>query len=238
MEELWYPKAERDPGRAAGYTRGRTRMFSVKCHYTAGYNSWGLIRDQGLAQWLVTRDGRVIQFCEADALCWDSGEWNDDGPGIEIEYRDEPEGMFTDAARQATSELIHWLNVEWGLPLNYYDGPRIPEGSHNGFIAHRAIIQSQPHGDFWPQEDWDLMVSGNAENAPEENPEEETDVRPFLIEAHNGMWLYDPNTHTAKPFATPETLTTWRKIYVVTFGNDPVVKTDPEYVALLEDAIR
>jgi hypothetical protein len=129
-------------------------MRSVKCHYTAGYNSDDLIRNQGLAQWLITRGGQIIQYAEADALCWDSGEWNDDGPGIEIEAAPQyGQTIFTVASRDSTRALCRWLHDEWGMPLDYHDGPRLPEGSWLGFISHRSLQQSQPHSDYWPAED-------------------------------------------------------------------------------------
>lgn len=168
MPNPWYPRAVRDRGAAAGYTRGRNRTRSVKCHYTVGRDSWALIRDEGLAQWLVTRDGTVAQFAECDALCYDSGEWNDDGPGIEIEYYDEPD-IFTDEARDATAALVHWLHDEWKFPLDYYDGDRLPEGTWQGFIAHRSLQQSQPHSDYWPRADWDRMVTAAPSPVPYES---------------------------------------------------------------------
>lgn len=164
MPDPWYPRAERHYGAASGYTRGRNRMRTVKCHYTAGVNSDALIANQGLAQWLVTRAGDVYQYAEADALCYDSGEFNDDGPGCEIEFWQE-DVIFTDAARTATAGLVHWLATEWGVPLAYYDGARVAEGEWSGFIAHRALQQSQPHGDFWPVSDWVAMAGGGAAGA-------------------------------------------------------------------------
>ena len=160
MPEVWYPRARRNPGAAAGYTRGTNAMRAMKAHYTVGVNSDDLIRREGLAQFLVTRAGEVIQYAEVDALCWDSGEWNDQGPGVEIEYYEPQDGdvIFTDAARDATAELVHWLHDTWGVPEDYYDGPRIQKGTWTGWISHRSLIQTQQHSDYWPQADWDAMV--------------------------------------------------------------------------------
>lgn len=165
MPDPWYPHARRNPGIRAGYTSGViSPMDTVKCHFTAGTSSEGLIRNQGLAQFLISRNGEVVQFAEANAVCWDSGEWNDDGPGIEIEFYQEDE-IFTDAARTSCAGLVKWLSSEWGIPLHYYDGLRIPENTYRGFISHRALIQSQPHGDFWPITDWEAMVGENKSTA-------------------------------------------------------------------------
>lgn len=66
-------------------------MEIVKVHATAGNDSYNVVKNgvydapSTLAQWLVPVDGPTRQFTEADALCYDSGPYNDDGPGIEIE---------------------------------------------------------------------------------------------------------------------------------------------------------
>jgi N-acetylmuramoyl-L-alanine amidase len=185
-----FPGAVWDPGRAAGYNQGRNRMRSVKCHYTVGRNSWELIKNEGLAQWLVTRDGVVAQYAEADALCYDSGEWNDDGPGIEIEFLDEPEGIFSDAARVACSGLIYWLNGEWGVPLDYYDGARLPEGTWQGFIAHGSLQQSQAHTDYWPRPDWDRMIAMGGPGTPVPVPPEDDDVAFTATDEDGQNWHF------------------------------------------------
>ena len=157
--EVLYPGADWNPGFNAGYTNGRNRMEVVKAHFTVGKDSTS-VGLRGYFQWLISRDGYVQQFAEADALCWDSGEWNDNGPGIEIEYLDE-DAIFTDAARTSCSKLIHWLNGEWGVPLTYWDAGRITETTgYRGFIAHRDLVQTEQHTDYWPQADWDAMTSG------------------------------------------------------------------------------
>jgi len=135
-------------------------MEVVKAHYTAGYFAGDdAVGRRGYFQWLVDRDGSVYQYAEADALCYDSGEWNDNGPGIEISYRDQPT-IFTEAARVACSGLIRWLHTEWNIPLEYWDGGRIAETTgYRGFIAHRDLVQTEQHSDYWPQEDWDAMTN-------------------------------------------------------------------------------
>lgn len=168
MNEPWYPGAVKNPGNAAGYAFNRSHPFgfadghslmqAVKCHYTVGRDSTGR-GVEGYFQFLVARDGTIQQFCEADAYCWDSGEENKYGPGIEIEYLDEPE-IFTDAALTATAGLVHWLNSEWGVPLTYHDGAHDVElgGGYRGFISHHALIQTEQHSDFWPPEAWARIV--------------------------------------------------------------------------------
>lgn len=123
-------------------------MTSVVCHYTVGKAS-APIGLRGYFQYLVSRDGRVQQFAETDAVCWHAGSpWNSRGPGIEVEYLDEPT-IFTPEAEAATGDLVSWLNSEWGVPLDFYDGSR--RADWHGFITHRSLIQTgDPHSDYWP----------------------------------------------------------------------------------------
>jgi hypothetical protein len=151
MPDGWYPAAVRDPGDAAGYTKGRTPVMTAVCHFTVGRNSAPIGR-QGYFQFLVARDGTVIQFAEADAVCWHAGSpWNGVGPGIEVEYLPGfDDEIFTPAAYDATARLCQWLHDEWGIPLNFYDGDRIV--SFHGFITHRSLIQTgDRHHDWWPE---------------------------------------------------------------------------------------
>jgi hypothetical protein len=154
---VWYPSAEQDPGRAAGYALGRTQMVTTVCHFTVGRDSTAIGRD-GYFHWLIRRDGTVVQFAEVDALTWHAGDWNRFGPGIEVEYLPGVDDViFTDAARDACGGLVRWLIDEWGFPGDYYDGPRIDPVWH-GFIAHKSLLGGD-HTDYWPREDWDRMVT-------------------------------------------------------------------------------
>lgn len=184
-----YPGAIWVGGHAAGYTLGRTGMTTVKCHYTVGRNS-DPIGQQGYFQWLVSRDGTIRQYAEADAQCWDSGEWNGTGPGIEIEYLPgADDAIFTDEARAATGELVKWLVDEWGIPPTYYDGPRVDQ-PHGGFISHRSLIQSEEHNDYWPREDWDTMLAPPAPPPPAP-PEEVDDEMGFTAtDENNETWIF------------------------------------------------
>lgn len=187
-----YPGAEWTPGRNAGYNAGRSNMAATICHYTVGYNSHGVGLD-GYFHWLVARNGHVTQYAECSAVTWHAGEANGVGPGIEIEYLDEPEGVFTDAARDACSGLIHWLHDEHGMPLDYYDGDRIPPDAMRGFVAHAAVLQSEGHSDSWPRADWDRMVAGTTP-APET---ERKRMDPELMADRAGViYVYDANSHT------------------------------------------
>lgn len=220
-----YPYAEWKPGVAAGYTRGRNRMRSVKCHYTAGRDSDDLIRREGLAQWLVTRDGQVIQYAEADALCYDSGEWNDDGPGIEIEYLDEPD-IFTPEAYAATAGLVEWL-IGLGIPGVFYDGPRLPEGSFSGFITHRSLQQSQPHSDWWP----------SLPRITNPSPTEDRMTPELFLDAPTGkVYVYNPNACTATWLQDPDALAAVQS-HMALHGVDPAIKDNDLSRRLLRAAL-
>lgn len=148
MADPHYPAAVWDPGIQAGYHSGHTTMESAVCHYTVGRDSRPIGR-QGYFHFLVSRDGTVTQFCEADAVAWHAGDpWNGRGPGIEVEYLDEPD-IFTPEASAATGALCDWLTSEWGIPADFYDGARV--SAHHGFITHRSLIQTgDQHSDYWP----------------------------------------------------------------------------------------
>lgn len=151
MPDGRYPGAEWMPGVNAGYRAGRTPVRSVVCHYTVGRNSTAIML-KGYYQFQANRDGTIYQAAEADAVCWHAGSpWNGYGPGIECEhlpgFDDE---LWTPPQYDAIARLCQWLHDEWGVPLDFYDGPRT--NSHAGFITHRSLIQTgDAHSDWWPE---------------------------------------------------------------------------------------
>ena len=144
-----YPGAVWRPGVNAGYRGGRNLMRLAVCHYTVGSNSLPVM-DRGYFNFLVARDGTIYQGAEADAVTWHAGTANPYGPGIEVEYLDEPEGIFTPEAYAATAGLVEWL-IGLGIPDAFYDGPRINPGSFSGFLTHRSVQQPDAHSDYWPE---------------------------------------------------------------------------------------
>lgn len=129
---------------------GHTTMESTVCHYTVGRDSRP-VGDRGYFHFLVSRDGTVTQFARADAVCWHAGDpWNGRGPGIEVEYLPgADDDVFTPASEAATAQLVAWLEDEWGIPADFYDGPR--RQVWHGFITHRSLIQTgDAHSDYWP----------------------------------------------------------------------------------------
>jgi hypothetical protein len=186
-----YPGAVWRPGTNAGYRAGRNSMETAVCHYTVGRNSRP-IGDRGFFQFLISRDGEVTQFAEADAVCWHAGDpWNRRGPGIEIEYLDE-DTIFTDAQLEACADLIAWLPI----PEVFYDGPRV--GSHVGFITHRSLLQSgDAHHDYWPEEDWAAMTAPVVPvPAPPVDTKKELDMELIVHNLDDDrFWYFPPFCH-------------------------------------------
>ncbi len=186
MPDPWFPGAVRHYGRNAGYASGRTAMRAVVCHYTVGRNSDPIGVD-GYFHWLVRRNGEIVQYAECDATTWHAGEWNGEGPGVEIEhYPPDEADIFTPAARDACGELVRWLRDEWGFPGDYHDGARLAPGTWRGFISHRSLQQSEQHSDYWPAEDFAQMVAGGG------GGKDDDDVKGLWIRRAGGpdfVWL-------------------------------------------------
>lgn len=156
-----YPGAIWNPGSQAGYASGRNRMRACVLHYTVGTDSTG-IGLRGYFHFLISKDGTVQQFCEANAIAWHAGEWNGEGPGIEFERLGDWE-LLTFAQIAAGGALIQWL-IDNGIVDNFYDGPRLAAGSYSGFITHRSLQQSQPHSDYVTADDWVAMRGVTSSN--------------------------------------------------------------------------
>lgn len=149
----WCPYATRVAGRFADYGAGRiANLTTGLAHYTVGKNSIGTCGEY--FQILAARDGTLFQGAPVDAVNWGSGDpWNGCSVHCEVEYLPGVDDtVFTDVQRDAVQAFAHWLHDEWGVPLDYYDGPRIP--AHTGWISHRSLIQTGDyHNDFWPADD-------------------------------------------------------------------------------------
>jgi N-acetylmuramoyl-L-alanine amidase len=158
-----YPGAVWYGGRNAGYASGTTSMANIKLHYTVGVDSTGIGID-GYFQFLIDKDGTVKQFAELNALCWDSGEWNPTGPGIEIERLGDWEPL-TPQQVASCGALVKWIAAEWGIWLAFYDtwgdnGARVPVGgSPTPYLTHRSLIQSSQHVDYVTYDDWAAMLA-------------------------------------------------------------------------------
>ena len=178
---LWFPGATRQPGPIpGGYWRaGRTRMRAVKIHYTVGINSAYLGR-QGYFQFLIRRDGEVVQFCPTDGYCWDSGEWNREGPGVELEFYPPVDGpapanIVTGDQITSAGRLFRWLHSEHAFPLSFYDGPRIARG-YRGFITHRSLRQRVQHHNYITHAQWNQIIEPGSRARPAPTTREAPDM--------------------------------------------------------------
>lgn len=167
MPEPWCPGLIIDPGDFVSYAKGHNRMEVVKVHATAQNGAGNItVGKQGYFQFYCPKIGPGMQFAEADAICWDSGDFNDEGPGIEFER--EGTGIYLRDGLQEFEPLtpdqivsgqtiFTWLHSEWGVPLNLYDGPRYPTlPGFLGFINHGDLDSNRSDG-ITPAE-WDLLT--------------------------------------------------------------------------------
>lgn len=161
------PDLIHDPGLNAGYRRGHVSNQCVKIHFTVGTDSHALIKNEGLAQFLVPKETRPVQFAEADAVCADSCEWNVTGPGIEFERLSDKEPL-TPSQIEWGGRIIHWLSENYGYPLSFYDGPRLAIGDpFRGFVTHRSLVHKKcdQHTDYITPEDFAAMIGEDDLNA-------------------------------------------------------------------------
>ena len=193
MPSPWMPGLIHDPGsvctvpgRPYGYGKGLNRMERVKVHMTAGTNSyerckngtgtpWGIT----LCQILYPKVGVPWQFAPIDALCYDSGDFNDDGPGLEIEALETEVNYYrpglslfdgpNDNQRFWIGETARWLHSDWGTPLDLYAGPRFGSDGFRGFVNHGDLDSQRRDGlsaDEWARiigaptvsEEFDMLI--------------------------------------------------------------------------------
>lgn len=168
MPDVRIPGHQWDPGLNAGYRRGRNRMWMPVWHWTVGRDSRALCRDRGLCQVLYPKVGAPWQFAEIDAICFHAGsavygDYNDDGPGFEVErFPDEP---LTPDQVFWIGHDIAWLEREWGVPATHYWGPRFPphQADYHGHVNH---AQLHSNNDGLSREEWDLVTAGTPAPAP------------------------------------------------------------------------
>jgi hypothetical protein len=214
MPDPWFPGAIVDLGINAGYARGHNNMALIKLHYTVGTDSRALIRNKGLAQWLMPKTGPPIQFAEADAYCFDSGPYNDDGPGIEWERL--PTGEYERPGLQLAEpltvdqtewggRLLHWLHDEWGVPLELYAGPRF-QATATGFrgsVNHGDLDDQRSDGVTraeWDAMTGDVMTQEQMDTLGRWMQEQSANVEKKILDTV-GAWLVDQRAYMDKKFA-------------------------------------
>lgn len=164
MPDPWLPGAIRDPGLNANYRRGRSIAQVDRAHETVGRDSRALIRDRGLAQFLLPKIGPAIQFGPDDAVHSDACEWATLGCGIELErFPGEP---ATPDQIEWAGRILRWRHEQRGIPLDHWakERGRLPLGSpwrgtaDHGGLVHRKCDQ---HTDGWSDAEYAAMTGAS-----------------------------------------------------------------------------
>jgi hypothetical protein len=206
-------------------------MQLAVCHFTVGRDSTG-VGLRGYFHFLVRRNGEVVQFAEADALCWHAGTANQWGPGIEVEYLPgADDDLWTPASYQATAELVEWL-IGLGIPDTFYDGPRIDPAGFSGFLTHRSVAQPDAHSDWWP----DLPRTTSPKKSGGRM------LPSLFVDANGAVWVYDPNTKSKSWVTGPPELaaiqTAWAvAAYTGKPAGDPTIYRNDTTDVLLAGAV-
>lgn len=197
----WFPGATRDPGKNAGYRRGRASMQLAVCHFTVGRDSRALIRDQGLAAFLFPKHGPPFQFCEADAITSHACEWNSKGPGLEVERLSWAEPFTADQTRWV-GEVCRWLSTTHGIPLVHHPttSGRLPIGSaFSGFADHGGLVHKacDQHTDGWTDQEWTAAIGTSPTTGATNMPlgyfaRSATDPRIWLVEGAHKTYIQTP----------------------------------------------
>jgi len=164
MADPWMPGLRHDPGSNAGYRAGRNRMWMVVDHWTAGVNSYDICKNRGLCQFLLPKVGVPWQFAEVDAVCWHAGSlqygnYNDDGPGLEVERLGGHEPLTADQTHWL-GRINAWLASERGVPNVHYWGPRFAWHAAD-FHGHVNHAQVHPNDDGLSCEEWASLGTDN-----------------------------------------------------------------------------
>jgi hypothetical protein len=209
------PGLRHDPGQSAGYNAGSNRMWMVVDHDTGGVNSYNVCKngrpgyDAGLCQILLPKVGIPWQFCEIDAICYHAGSaqygnYNDDGPGFEVE-RLQGEPLSPDQTHWL-GEINRWLAAEWGVPNVHYWGPQFPwrQADFHGHVNHRDI---HPNPDGLSQAEWDAVTGSTGGNFTvgqmEDIAQWEKDTRKIILDTV-GQWEQDTRAYVDKQIKASE----------------------------------
>lgn len=139
------PGVSYEPGLNAGYRRGRIVARMIVLHFTVGTSSGSLIKNRGLAQFLVDRDGTIHEYAPADAVCAGACEWNIYAIHIEVEA--ENRGQWTKEQIASVARILGWGGPTYGIRLDvwrlgpeYDETARMPVGfAYYGISNHDAL---------------------------------------------------------------------------------------------------
>lgn len=182
---VYLPGAILDPGAHWSGQAGWADVRAVVWHYTVGYDSRALIRNRGLAATLI-RDEGIYQFAPLDAVCFTQCEWNRVVSGAEVESID---GSISDAEVAHLRYLTLFMLATFGIPPDFYDGPRLPVGLvFRGVTNHRNLVHRScdQHYDGFGHDVWNAIVA-----PPPPTPEGSSDM--FIV------WMPDRGAFLVTP---------------------------------------
>lgn len=190
MPQEWMDGVLQHPGRSANPNRPGgagllDRMVWFKHHDTAGLNSYEVCRwgrpgyNASLCTFLVPKEGTPWQFAPFNALCYDSGTWNEWGPSMEVERLGVGQVFngnvlavkqpLTGSQEDWIGTINLWAHDEWGIPNVQYRGPQFGALDFVGHVSHYDIAYN-PDGLTYAE--WDAVTNGATESPVKPKEEE------------------------------------------------------------------
>lgn len=196
-----YGPCPQDDGQAFGY------LNPVACvlHRTYGFwpGDYSVIKNNGLAHFLIGRDGgQWVQFTDTNQVTYHCNGANFRAVGIELTgTNDDP---LTDWQEARLGEVLRFLNVAHGIPLNYVDPAVTPEasiwvngGGFSGVISHDSVRTddgSSQHSDQITLSDYIRAIQGAVPHPP--SPKKDDDPMLYVFNPHvpEEIWCLSGNT--------------------------------------------
>jgi hypothetical protein len=205
---VFLPGAILDPGRHWSYQAGYSSCLMDVWHYTVGSNSIALIRNNGLAAFLI-RDEGIYQFAPSNAVCFTQCEWNRVATATEVESLD---GSISQAQLNHLRYLTLWKTVTHGIPQMWHTGWRLPLGyDFRGVTNHRDLVHRacDMHDDGFDTWVWEFVAGPGTAPAKRmamashlihevrEGPDLGK-VYDYDADAHTKTWIRNPNALDAQ----------------------------------------
>lgn len=190
------PGAILDPGLLwagqAGYSSGELDVW----HWTVGFDSIALCRDNGLVQTL-TRDEGIYQFvADLGMIAFTQCEHNRRATANEVESID---GSVTPAQLALMAYRETFVLANAGIPPIFYstpeDGPRLPVSTdYRGVTTHASLHQSAcaEHFDGFGRWVWDA-ITAPPPPPPGPSPSKRKGKRVYLLwgqDSSGGTWAF------------------------------------------------
>lgn len=165
-------------------------------HWTAGYNSIGIIRDRGLCQHLTRDEGIYAFTADAGMVAYTQCEWNRRATANEVESID---GSVSEAQLALMAYREVWVVAQTGIPPVYFDAPamgaqRMPVGTpYRGVTTHRSLVHRacDMHSDGFDVWVWERVWGGGPPPAPAPELPKEGEMRLFRNRDDDSWYLWD-----------------------------------------------